>query len=523
MGESIWSKTVEIEEREFLRGENRTEIAVIGGGLAGLLTAYFLQKRGKKVVVLEANRIGSGQTRNTTAKITSQHGLIYDKLCKKYGEARARLYARAHQEAIEQYADLIQKEGFSCHFERLPSVLYSETEEEALRKEAEAAKKLGIPAYFTKKAGQLFQAEQPSQAEQLFQAGQPFSVKGAVVFENQAQFHPLEFVKQLSEKLTVYERTNVLKVKGHYLETNHGSLYADKVVFAAHYPFINVPGFYFLRQHQERSYVLALSGTPKVKGMFYSEDEDGLSFRWYEDILLLGGGGHRTGTVPKKQKQPLAEDGKRKGGQEQISKEIPKEYGYAMLCRRARELFPDGEAVAEWSAQDCVPQDDLPFIGSYSIFRPYWYVATGFKKWGMTGAMVSARLICGLICGEKPPYASLFSPRRFPFHASAKKLRKDLKFSIVGLTKGHFHWPLGTGSAPERGEARILRVGLKRYGVYRDEGGELHKVSIKCPHLGCELAWNQEEKTWDCPCHGSRFDYNGNLLDGPAQKGIFKG
>lgn len=504
MEESIWSKTVEIEEREFLRGENRTEIAVIGGGLAGLLTAYYLQKRGKKVVVLEANRIGSGQTRNTTAKITSQHGLIYAKLCKKYGDAKGRLYARAHQEAIEQFSDLIQKEGISCHFERLPSVLYSKTETDALRREAEAAKKLGIPAYFTENMErffreQLLQEGSSAKEERSPRAELPFPVKGAVIFENQAQFHPLEFLKQLSEKLTIYERTNVLKVKGHYLETNHGSLYADKVVFTTHYPFVNVPGFYFLRQHQARSYVLALSGVPRVKGMFYSEDKDGLSLRWYEDILLLGGGGHRTGTVPKK------------------------EYGYAMLCRRAEKLFPDGKVVAKWSAQDCMSQDDLPFIGAYSIFRPYWYVATGFRKWGMTGAMVSARLLCDLICGEKNPYALLFSPKRSLFHASVKKLGKDLKFSIVGLAKGHFHWPLGTGNAPERGEARILRVGLKRYGVYRDEGGELHKVSIKCPHLGCELAWNPEEKTWDCPCHGSRFDYNGNLMDDPAQKGIFQG
>ncbi len=507
MAESIWSKTVEIEEREFLRGENRTEVAVIGGGLAGLLTAYFLQERGKKVVVLEANRIGSGQTGNTTAKITSQHGLIYDKLCRKYGEAKARLYAGAHQEAIEQYADLIGKEGISCHFERLPSVLYSKTDEKALQQEAEAAKKLGIPAYFT------------NEARLPIQTKQPLPVKGMVVFENQAQFHPLEFVKQLAEKLTVYEQTNVLRVKGHRLETNHGNLYADKIVFATHYPFVNVPGFYFLRQHQERSYVLALSGVPKAKGMFYSEDEDGLSFRWYEDILLLGGGGHRTGTVPKKKKCVTKKAGKPKDRLEKA----PKEYGYAMLCRRAEELFPEGEVVAKWSAQDCVSQDELPFIGSYSLFRPYWYVATGFKKWGMTSAMVSARLLCDLICKEKNPYAALFSPRRFPFHASAKKLGKDLKFSIVGLAKGHFHWPLGTGSAPERGKACILRVGFKRYGVYRDEGGNLHKVSIKCPHLGCELAWNQEEKTWDCPCHGSRFDYHGKLMDDPAQKGIFKG
>lgn len=477
-GQSIWSETVSIPEREFLRGENHTEVAVIGAGLAGILTAYFLQKRGKKVVVLEANRIGGGQTKNTTAKITSQHGLIYTSLKKKYGDQKARLYAQAHTEAIEAYQKLIEEEGITCHFERLPAFLYSKTEEAKLKKEADVARKLGLPASFTTKTKL------------------PFPVKGAVAFENQAQFHPLEFLKALSEKLTIYEQTEVLRVKGKHLETNHGNLYADTIVFTSHFPFRNVPGFYFLRQHQTRSYVLALSGVPKCRGIYYSEEKDGLSFRWVEDILLLGGGGHRTGAVPEK------------------------EYGYTKLLRQARELFPEAKVQAAWSAQDCMTQDELPFIGTYSLFRPNWFVTTGFQKWGMTGSMVSAKLLCNLICKEKNPYAKLFSPRRFPFHASAKKLGQDIAYSIKGLWKGHFHWPLATGNAPEKGEARILRVGMKRYGVYRDMAGNLHRVSVKCPHLGCELAWNPEELTWDCPCHGSRFSYDGELMDNPSQRGI---
>lgn len=478
--ESIWSKTVSIPERGFLRGENHAEAAVIGAGMAGLLTAYFLQKQGKKVVVLEAGRIGCGQTKNTTAKITSQHGLIYTSLKKKYGMKKARLYAAAQEEAIEAYQKLIEEEGFSCHFERLSAFLYSISEDKKLKKEAKIAKELGLPASF------------------VTETGLPFPVKGAVVFENQAQFHPLEFIKELAEKLTIYEQTEVIRVKGNHLETNHGNLYADIVVFASHFPFRNVPGFYFARQHQERSYVLALSGIPRWEGMYYSEEKDGLSFRWYEDTLLLGGGGHRTGI---------------KLGKRQ-------EYGYTKLIKQAKELFPEARAKAYWSAQDCITQDDLPFIGKYSIFRPNWYAATGFRKWGMTEAMVSARLLCDLICGKENPYAKLFSPWRFPFQASAKKLGEDIRYSVKGLIKGHFHWPIRTGNAPEKGEARILRIGLKRYGVYRDLSGNLHRVSVKCPHLGCELAWNPEEMTWDCPCHGSRFDYDGNLIDNPAQKGI---
>ena len=479
---SLWRETVSIPEREPLQGVSYAEVAVIGGGMAGLLTAYFLQKQGKKVVVLEAARIGSGQTENTTAKITSQHGLVYTSLKRKYGMKKARLYAQAHEKAIEQYQKLIEEEGFDCHFERLPSFLYSKTEEESLKREAETARKLGIPASFTVKT-------------EL-----PFPVKGAVVFEKQAQFHPLEFMKQLAEKLTIYEQTNVLRVKSHSLETNHGTLYADYVVFATHYPFPNVPGFYFVRQHQERSYVLTLSNVPKWKGMFYSEDSDGLSFRWFEDKLLLGGGGHRTGTWPKKGKGYAA-------------------YGYSQLMRQAAELFPKAHLEAFWSAQDCITQDDLPFIGNFSIFRTNWYIISGLKKWGMTGAMVSARILCDKICKKENPYTKLFPPWRSPFFISAKKLRKDLKYSVTGLIKGHFHLPLRS-KLPEKGKACILRKGFRRFGVYRDLEGKLHWVSVKCPHLGCELVWNLEEKSWDCPCHGSRFDYDGRLLDNPAQKGV---
>lgn len=503
--ESIWSKTVSIPEREFLRGENHAEVAVIGAGMAGLLTAYFLQKRGKKVIVLEADRIGSGQTKNTTAKITSQHGLIYTSLKKKYGKEKACLYAKAQEEAIESYQQLIEEEGFSCHFERLPAFLYSIAEEKKLKREAETAKELGLPASF------------------VTETELPFSVKGTVVFENQAQFHPLEFVKQLAEKLTIYEQTEVLRVKGRHLETNHGNLYADIVVFASHFPFRNIPGFYFARQHQERSYVLALSGIPRWEGMYYSEEKDGLSFRWYEDILLLGGGGHRTGVMPgKKWSQTAAAEGteEKKQPQKAQHRAVQPKYGYSKLISQAKKLFPEARAKAYWSAQDCITQDGLPFIGTYSVFRPDWYVASGFKKWGMTGSMVSAKVLCDLICGEKNPYAKLFSPRRFPFHSSIKNLGEDLRYSVKGLVKGHFHWPLRTGNAPEKGEARILRVGLKRYGVYRDLSGVLHRVSVKCPHLGCELAWNPEDLTWDCPCHGSRFDYDGNLIDNPAQTEI---
>ncbi len=440
--ESIWKKEVQMPRRASLQEDRSVEVAVIGAGLAGLLTAYCLQERGKEVIVLEAAEAGSGQTGNTTAKITAQHGAIYSTLIKDYGREKAALYAKANGEAIEAYAELICREQIKCHFERADSYLYSTEGGEAIRQEAEAAASLGILAEYVK------------------ETELPFVVTAALRFSGQAQFQPMEFVRQLAQKLTVYEHTEALKVRGHRVETAHGTVTAEHIVFAAHYPFPIVPGFYFLRQHQQRSYVLALAGVPKWEGMYYSVDANGLSFRWYGDTLLVGGGGHRTG-------------------------DRKEECGYAALRARAKALFPEAEEVACWSAQDCMPHDGLPFIGQFTCLRNYWHVATGFQKWGMTTAMVAARLIADQICGIANPYEKLFTPRRMHFRAARRKLWEDVKYSVSGLCKGYFG-----------------------------------KNAMKCPHMGCALVWNPEEESWDCPCHGSRFDREGNLVDNPAQIGL---
>ncbi len=439
--ESIWRQTVQIPGRECLPGDRKAEVAVIGAGLAGLLAAYYLQEQGREVVVLEAAEIGSGQTGGTTAKITCQHAALYSKLIEKYGRERAARYAGANQRAIEAYVELIGREGIDCHFEFVDSYLYTAYDKEALRLEAEAAAAAGIRAHY---------AEHPHF---------PFPAEAAVCFEHQAQFHPLEFVKHIAEKLTVYEHTRVLKVHGHQVRTDRGIVTAEHIVFATHYPFPVVPGFYFLRQHQERSYVLALRGIPKWEGMYYGIDDGGLSYRWYEDILLVGGGGHRTG-------------------------DMSAGCGYAALREQVRELFPEGEEVAHWGAQDCITHDELPFIGRFSLLRGNWYVITGLKKWGMTGSMVAAQIICDRICGRTNPCESLFKPQRMHFWAARKKLWEDVRYSVSGLGKGF----LG-----------------KR---------------LQCPHMGCALEWNAQERTWDCPCHGSRFDERGCLIDEPAQGNI---
>lgn len=437
---SIWSEEVEIEKRKHLSSGGQIEAVVIGAGMAGILTASLLQERDIEVIVLEANRIASGQTCHTTAKITSQHGLFYTDLVKKVGSKKAGLYAEANEKAILKYEDLVKKYGIECEFEKLPSYLYSQVYEDSLKQEADVAAELGIASYFTRE-------------NEL-----PFPTAGAVCFDAQAQFHPLQFVKALAKQLKIYENTRVISVMGHVIETEHGKIEAEHIIFATHYPFINVPGFYFLRQHQERSYVIALSGEEKYHAMYYSADKGGVSLRSSKDYLLLGGGAHRTG-------------------------EKDCQSGYRLLSEYATSYFPNCREEARWSAQDCMTHDDIPFIGRYSVYRPYWYVATGFKKWGMTSSMIAAEMITNLICGEENPYEAIFTPRRFYGGKATKNFLLDVGVSAKNLAKGVLQ--------PKR----------------------------RCPHMGCELVWNPEEKSWDCPCHGSRFDENGELIDNPAQKG----
>ncbi len=438
---SIWTETAQIPRRNPLTGNKRTEVVVIGGGMAGILTAFYLQRHGIHVVVLEANRIGSGQTGYTTAKITSQHNLIYSKLEKTVGKEAARLYGKANQLAVEEYGKLIKRYSIQCHYEQKDAYLYSVQESEKLLKEAESAKRLGLPASFVR------------------ETKLPFQVHGAVRFTGQAQFNPLEFLRDISAGLTVYERTRVVKVQGHEVVTDKGVIKADKVVFASHYPFVNVPGFYFAKMYQEKSYVLELEPVEALDGMYLGVDKKAYSFRNYGDRLLLGYGSHRTGKAPA-------------------------ENPFSTMKQVAEHLFPQAEERGRWTAQDCITLDGIPYIGTYSFFRPDWYVATGFGKWGMSSSMAAAKILSMQITGKRTPYDAVFSPQRHHLKASA------LKFAGHGLesVKG-----LAGGTMPG---------------------------AINCPHLGCRMVWNRYDKRWECPCHGSGFEINGKICAGPAQQSI---
>lgn len=491
-GESLWAQKQyryegqEVKEkvkRPSLQGDITTEVAVIGAGMAGVLTAYLLQERGISTVVLECKETGSGITRNTTAKVTSQHSLIYHKLMMYKGRERAWEYAMSNQKALERYETIINQLKIDCDFQILPNYVYTLKDEMKIKQEVEAARKLGIPAVLTR------------------ETTLPFQVKAAARFDHQAQFQPLKFLDAVAEKLTIYENTRVTEVRsGGVIITDKGSVKAKSIVIATHYPFINVPGYYFFKLHQERDYVAALEGedilkNARLNGMYRDADPDGFSFRNYKDYLILGGGKHRSGEY-----QPLD--------------------SYLKIEEAARKWYPNSQVKYTWSAQDCITPDSVPYIGKYSVNTPNIYVATGFNKWGMTSSMVSAMILADMITGKNNEFKEVYNPRRLMFSGS-RVFFKDAAIITKDLLAEHLRIPHDRLRDIEQGKAGVIIRNGQRVGVYRDMENKYYFVSTKCPHLGCSLEWNQNELTWDCPCHGSRFDYHGKLINNPAMRDVF--
>lgn len=425
--DSIWTRIEKLPSFPKLQGDTKTDVLIVGGGMAGTLCAYFLQKQGVDYILVEGRTICSGVTKNTTAKITSQHGLIYHKLVKDIGIEKAALYLKANQDALQKYEELCQ--NIDCNFEYKPSYVYSLSHPAKLEEEIKALEKIDFQARLL-------------QTKEL-----PFSNTEAVCFENQAQFHPLKFISEIAKDLNIYEHTFVKELKENVAVTNQGNIVFQKIIFTTHFPIDNKYGMYFMKMYQHRSYVIALKNVPQVKGMYVDESEKGLSFRNYEDLLLLGGGSHRTG---------------KKGG------------NWKELREFARQYYPDAKEVSFWATQDCMSLDRIPYIGRYSKSKENYYVATGFNKWGMTSAMVAAGILTDLIMEKVNPYAEVFNPSR--------SMLKPQLFVNMGEST-----------------MNLLTFTKKR-----------------CPHMGCALKWNEAEKSWDCPCHGSRFDEDGGVIDNPA-------
>lgn len=424
---SLWNETVTRPAFPTLESDTETDVLIIGGGIAGILTAYFLQQNDVPYILVEKDRICGGTTGNTTAKITFQHGLCYHKMLQSSGLERADMYLQANRMAFGKYAALCRE--IDCGYEIKNNYVYATDDRQKLEDEISALSKIGYNAVFAK--------DLPL----------PINTVGAVCFEDQAQFHPLRFLYAIAKGLNIYEHTFVREMEGTTAVTDRARISAGKVIVTTHFPMINKHGSYFLKLYQHRSYVTALENAQNVDGMYVDESRTGFSFRNYGDLLLLGGGGHRTG---------------KSGG------------NWDELRRFAREQYPRATERYFWAAQDCMSLDHIPYIGRYSKNTADLYTASGFNKWGMTGAMLSAVLLSDRICGRYNGFEEAFDPSR-----------------------------------------SIIRPQLFVNG-FESIKNLLTPTKKRCPHLGCALKWNPAEHSWDCACHGSRFDESGKVLDNPA-------
>jgi glycine/D-amino acid oxidase-like deaminating enzyme/nitrite reductase/ring-hydroxylating ferredoxin subunit len=486
---SIWLETTPETDFGALEGDVAVDTAVVGGGIAGVTTAYDLVEAGQTVALLDRRRLLSAVTGHTTAKLTSQHGLIYRYLLDRFGSPLARQYAQANQTAIDEVEHRVGTLDIDCAFERVPAYVYVESGDRRpqVGDEATAARRLGLPASY------------------VTETELPFPVAAAVRFDEQATFHPRRYLLALARAIPgggshVFEHTRAEAIEPGRpcrVTTDRGEVRADDVVVATHFPFFD-RALYFARLSPKRSYVLAarLAGDVPT-GMYYHPHEPYFSVRprpaGNDHSVLVGGQNHRTGH----------------GGSTAER--------YRALERQARERF-DVEAIDyRWSTQDYVSVDRLPFVGRLAPHLDHVYVATGFGGWGMSNGTAAGRLLADTILGRENPSREVFDPIRLRLRSSvpslvdhnARAARHLVEDTLLGP-------PAHDWSDLERGSGRVIDLDGDPVGVYRDETGEVHAVSAVCTHLGCLVEWNDAERSWDCPCHGSRFDHDGTVLDTPA-------
>jgi glycine/D-amino acid oxidase-like deaminating enzyme/nitrite reductase/ring-hydroxylating ferredoxin subunit len=490
-GESYWVASTPETAYPELSSTVEVDVAVVGAGITGVTAAVLLKRAGKRVALLDSKRIVCGATGYTTAKVTSGHGAAYGKLTDAFGEEGARTYAESNQAAIERIEELGPGAGIDCDFERKDNYVFAQSPEERtqLEQEAEVMRRLGLPASFV--------TETPL----------PFEVAGAVRLENQAQFHPRKYLLGLAETIPgdgshVFENTRARFVnQGEpcVVETDRGNIRAAEVVVATHMPFMD-RGLFFAKAHPHRSYAVAAPIDPAraPDGMFINAGTPTRSVRTIRDgdrlLIQAGGQGHKPG---------LAGDEPER---------------YEALEAFLGEHWPDaGPVEYRWSTQDYMSADRVPYVGRLTRRSKHVYTATGYSKWGMTAGTVAAELIADGILGRESPWAELYDSKRLDLRASAGKLVKEnasvgLRFFAQRLSRGEKRRPEDLAN----GEGALLRLGGLKRAVYKDDDGAVHVLSPVCRHLWCYVEWNAAERSWDCPCHGSRYTGDGRAIQGPT-------
>ncbi|MDN5309156.1 MAG: hypothetical protein PWP14_550 [Methanolobus sp.] len=494
MPESYWIATTQESRYPALSGDIDVDVAIIGGGIVGVTSALLLKEAGLSVALIEAGRMLHGVSGQTTAKVTSQHGLTYDRLISDFGEKQALQYAESNQAAIEKIASLVSSHNIDCDFIRKPAYVYAGSQGSAgkVQKEVEAASSLGIPASFE---------ETPPL---------PFETYGSVRFDDQAQFHPRKYLCALARKIPgdgshIFENTRIHRIEGEGPVTvkteSNGIIKAQDVIQATHFPIHDKPGMLFYRLYQSRTYLLGTHiEEPFPEGMFINAEQPSRSLRSQPDgdseLVLVVGEGHRTG----------------EGGN-------TKDH-YRHLEEWIRSIYTVNSIDYHWSTQDVITADIIPYIGRITPDSKHSYLATGFRKWGMTTGTVAAMIISDMILERDNPWAEVYTPSRLKPVESAKNLISQTLESGKGLVGARVLPVPEDASHIAPGKGDIVKIQGERVAAYRDDQGVLHTLDPSCRHMGCIVSWNDAERTWDCPCHGSRYNIRGQVVHNPAVHGL---
>ncbi len=483
--ESLWLAGPDAQKYPALTRGLEVDVAVIGAGITGLTTALMLKRDGARVAVIEARRVGAGVTGCTTAKVSALQQTIYDTLRRYHGEEATAVYAEASLAGVEQIARLTEEERIDCDLERRAAFTYAPDGDQRSTVETEqaAAHAAGLAV------------------ELVDDSGLPFRTHGAVRLDDQLQLHPVRYVQGLARSVdgdgsVVLEDMRALGVESGApcrVETTHGAITAGQVVDAAHYPLLD-RGLFFPRLEPIRSYCIAARIRGQVPdGMSISTGSSTRSIRSYGELLIVGGEGHPAGS--------------RDASPERFKR----------LEQFARKYWDVTDIAHRWSAQDPVSWDHLPVIGRYHPRSSRLFVASGFHKWGLTSGTFAASIISDLIAGRENPWSAKFNPARIGTRGLPKLARLGAKFSFDLIADRLRPGTAGSTAETREGEGEVVREGIRKTGVYREPDGTVHAVSLRCTHLGCILRFNSAERSWDCPCHGSRFDaVDGRVLEGPA-------
>ena len=548
---SFWLDSIENKNKfNKLEKDISTDVCIVGAGIFGLTCGYYLTKQGYNVVLLEKEKdIASKTTGHTTAKITSQHNLIYKYLIDSLGESMAKKYLYANQDAIGNIYQIINDENIDCDFVRQDSYVYTNNldELEKIKLENKAVNSLGFKSEF------------------VTSTPLPFNVLGALRFPNQAEFNPIKYAYGLAKCITsngssaidglvnagsvgsvsvgdgivenspggaslnlakgtgeIYTDTlvqNIKKENDEFITSCKDYVVRSKyVILASHYPFIDRLGYYFLKMYQSTSYVIAVDiGDKTFDGMYINSKQPTFSYRFAnfsgscgKRLLLVGGADHKTGS------------------------KIDLSNAYSILEYEVRKYYPDCKVLYKWNTEDYITLDKIPYIGEFSHFMPNMYIGTGFNKWGMTSSNVAGNIIVDKILGRENEYENVFKATRLHPIKNNVELGNMIKETTNSFVINKFKVPdadldviednsvmsgskkAGNFEEIKNDSGHVLKYNGQTIGIYKDNDGKIFAVNPICTHLGCLLSWNNLDKTWDCPCHGSRFDYKGHQLYNPA-------